>query len=168
MFSNKFSISCSSFSPSDTPMIRMLECLKISRRFLSFSSFFWILVSSFCFGWMFLYSFCSKSLIWVMVYFPSLLVLCIFFFISLFIAFTSLSILRPYATISVSMMITSVLNSASDRLPISLLLSSFSRALNCFFHLGHIALSSQFGSLPLFLGIGRAALTLCVRTPVML
>ena len=33
--SNKFSISCSSSSPSGTPMIRMLELLKLSWRFLS-------------------------------------------------------------------------------------------------------------------------------------
>ena len=42
IFSNKFLISCSSSSP-DTPMIPMLERLKLSQRFLSFSSFFWIL-----------------------------------------------------------------------------------------------------------------------------
>ena len=38
--SNKFSISCSSSSPSGTPMIRMLGCLKTSWKFLSLSSFF--------------------------------------------------------------------------------------------------------------------------------
>ena len=37
---------------------------------------------------MFISSFCSKSLIWVPVSFPSLLVPCIFFFISLWIVFT--------------------------------------------------------------------------------
>ena len=37
-----------------------------------------ILVSSFCSSWMFISSFCSKSLIWVQVSFPSLLVPCIF------------------------------------------------------------------------------------------
>ena len=37
-FSNKFSISCSSFSPSGTPMIQMLEHLKMSWRFLSLLS----------------------------------------------------------------------------------------------------------------------------------
>ena len=45
--STKFSISCSSSSPSGTPMIQMLECLRLSQRFLSLSSFFWILISSF-------------------------------------------------------------------------------------------------------------------------
>ena len=70
-------------------------------------------------------SFCSKSLIWVLVSFPSLLVPCIFFFISLYTAFTSSCILRPYSTISVSILITSVLNCASDRLAISSSLSVF-------------------------------------------
>ena len=48
---------------------------------------------------MFISSFGSKPLIWVMVFFPSLLVPCIFFFISLFIAFTFSSILWPYKLI---------------------------------------------------------------------
>ena len=38
--SNKFSISWSSYSPSGTLMIQMLECLKLSQRFLCLSSFF--------------------------------------------------------------------------------------------------------------------------------
>ena len=38
--SNKFSIFCSSSSPSGTPIIQMLECLKMSWRFLSQSSFY--------------------------------------------------------------------------------------------------------------------------------
>ena len=44
-FSNKFSISCSSFSPFTTPMIWMLEHLKLSQRFLSLSSFFYLRLS---------------------------------------------------------------------------------------------------------------------------
>ena len=40
MFSNKFSISCFSSSLSGTPMIRMLEQLKLSQRFQRLSSFF--------------------------------------------------------------------------------------------------------------------------------
>ena len=55
---------------------------------------------------MFVSSFCSKPLIWVTVSFPSLLVPCIFFFISLCVAFTSSSILCPYSIISVSILIT--------------------------------------------------------------
>ena len=98
MFSGKFSISCSSFSPSGTPMIQMLECLNLSQRFLSLSSFFWILVSSFRSGWMFISSFYSKPLIWVLFSFPSLWVPCTFSFISLFIAFTFSSVLQPHST----------------------------------------------------------------------
>ena len=97
IFSNKFSISCTCSSPSGTPMIQMLECLKLFWRFLSLSSFFWILISSFYSGWMFISSFCSKSLIWVPVSFPSQLVPCIFFFISLSIAFISSSFLCLYS-----------------------------------------------------------------------
>ena len=64
--------------------------------------------------------------------FPSLLVPYIFSFISLCIAFTSSFILCPYSIISVSILITSVLNSASDRLAISSWLSSFSGVLSVF------------------------------------
>ena len=55
--SNKCSISWSSYSPSGSHMTRMLEHLKLSQMFLSFSSYFWILVTSFCSGWIFIYSF---------------------------------------------------------------------------------------------------------------
>ena len=126
MFSSKFSISCFSPSPSGTPMIHMSEYLKFSKRLLSLSSFFWI-VSSLWSSWMFISSFCSTSLIGVLVSFPSLLVPCIFLFYFL----TSPFILQLYTVISVSILITSVLNSASDRLTISSSLSSFSGVLIC-------------------------------------
>ena len=61
--------------------------------------------------------------------FPSLLVPYIFSFILLSIAFISSFILWPYSIISVSILITSVFNSASDRLAISSSLSSFSGVL---------------------------------------
>ena len=64
----------------------------------------------------------------------------LFFLISLCIAFIFSSNLQPYSTISVSILITSVLNSASDRLAISSLLNSFSGVL-MFFHLGCVSLS---------------------------
>ena len=80
IFSNKFSVFWS--SSSGTPTIQMLKYLKLSQSFLSLSSFFWIVVCSFCSGWMFISSFYSKSVIWVPASFPSLLVPCIFFFIS--------------------------------------------------------------------------------------
>ena len=56
-----------------------------------------------------------------------------FSFISLFIAFIFSCILRPYSTNSVSILITSVLNCASDRLAISSSLSSIFGALICSF-----------------------------------
>ena len=136
--SNKFSISCSSSSPSGTPMIQMLEHLKLSWTFLSFSSFCWILVSSFFSGWMFISSFWYKLLIWVLVSFLSLLVPYSFSFISFCIAFTSSSILRPSLTISVSILITSVLNSASDRLAYLFITWFCFWNFDLFFHLGHI------------------------------
>ena len=70
MFSNKFSISWSSSCPSGTPVIQMLECLKLSWRFLNFSSVFWILVSSFCSGWMLFLP--SSPNHWFESWFPSL------------------------------------------------------------------------------------------------
>ena len=96
--SNKFSIFCSSSSPSGTPIIWMLERFKMPWRFLSLSSFFRILVSSFFSGWMFLSSFWSTLLIWVPVSSLSLFVPCLFYFISLFLAFTFPSNLWPYST----------------------------------------------------------------------
>ena len=101
-------------------MIQMLECLKLSQMFLSLSSFFWILVSSLCSSWMFISSFCSKSLIWVLLFFPY-----------------TFAVLND----SLSIIITIVLNSASDRLAISLSLSSIFGGFDLFFHLGHISLS---------------------------
>ena len=122
-------------------MIWMLECLKMLWRFLSLSSFFRTLVSSFCSGWMFLSSFCSKPLIWVLVSFPSLLVPCRFLFISYnatFIAAWVFFMLLKYPVNSWSILITSVLNCASDRLAISLLPSCiFFWSFYLFFHLGH-------------------------------
>ena len=84
--SNKFSISCGCSSPSGTSMIWMLGCLKLSWRFLSLFSFYWISLPSFCSSWMFISSFYSESLIGVS--FPSflsLLVPCIFCFILLWV-----------------------------------------------------------------------------------
>ena len=75
---------------------------------------------------MFLSSFWSNPLIWVLVSLLSLLVPCIYFFISLFKAFTSSSILVTILNHFCEHLITSVLNSASDRLSMSLSLSSFS------------------------------------------
>ena len=132
---NKFSIFCSSSSPSGTPIIQMLECLKMSWSFLSLSSFSWILVSSFFSGWMFLSSFWPILLIWVLVSFPSLLVPCRFYFIShnaTFLAAWVFFMLLKYPVSSCSILITSVLNCASKRLAFSSSLSCiFSGALKC-------------------------------------
>ena len=60
---------------------------------------------------------------------------------------------------SLSILITSVLNSASGRLLVSILFSSFSRAF-FFFHLGHVPLSSHFVcSLCFFYVLGRASMS---------
>ena len=45
--SNKLSISCCCSSPSGTPIIQILECFRLSQKFVRVSSFFQILVSSF-------------------------------------------------------------------------------------------------------------------------
>ena len=63
-----------------------------------------------------------------------------FSFISVCIAFISNFILWPSSIISVGILITSVLNSASDRLSRSSSLSFF-WSCDLFFHLGHISLS---------------------------
>ena len=81
-------LSCSPYS-SDIPMIQMLALWEMSHRFLSLSSFFWILVSSFCSGWMCISFLCSKMLVWILASSPSLLVSCGLFFISLSITLLS-------------------------------------------------------------------------------
>ena len=63
IFSNKFSISCSSSSPSGSLMIQMVVRLKLSQQFLSLSSFYGILFSSCYFDYMLFPSLCSKSLV---------------------------------------------------------------------------------------------------------
>ena len=57
---------------------------------------------------------------------PFTVVPCTFFFISLSVTFISSFMLLPYSVGSLGILITSVLNSASDRLVISVLFSSFS------------------------------------------
>ena len=132
IFSNKFSISCSSSSPSGTPIIGMLECFKLSHRFLSLSSIFWTLVSSVSSGWMFIPSFFPNP--WFESQFPSLhcwfpVYLLSFTLHSLHFFLYFVTVLNQFCEI----LITSVLNSASDRLSISLSLSSSSTALICSF-----------------------------------
>ena len=72
IFSNRFPISCS-FSSSDTPVMQMLDHLKLSQRLLTLSLFFWILLSACYSDWLFFASLCSKSLILLSALFPLLL-----------------------------------------------------------------------------------------------
>ena len=133
MFSNKFSISCSSSSPSGTPMIQMLEGLKLSKKFLSLSSFFWILVSSFFpVEYLFLLSPPSHWFdsqfpplhCWFPVYFPLFHFVCLHFFLYFV---TELSHFCEHPDYQ-------CLNCACDRLALSSLLSCiFSGVLICSF-----------------------------------
>ena len=113
-------------------MIWMLEHLKLSRRFLSLSPFFeFLFLHSVLVGCLFLPFVWNH---WFEYWFPSLH--CwfpVYSFISLCIALISVFILWPNSIICVRILITSVLNSASDRLSIFLSLSSFSGVLICSF-----------------------------------
>nr|KAF6407316.1 hypothetical protein HJG59_009947 [Molossus molossus] len=141
--SNRFSISCSRSSPSGTPKMRMLAHLKLSQRLLTLSSFFWILFSFCCSDWAFFASLYSKSMVCFLDLRTLLLKLCKLFFISVNASFNSdcasiisdwsfFMLLRPSLS-SLSILISSILNSASVRLLISILLSSFIEVLFCSF-----------------------------------
>ena len=54
---------------------------------------------------------------------------------------------------SLSILITTVLNSASDKLLISILFSSFFWSFDLFIHLGLVSLSLHFGSLLVFVSM---------------
>ena len=156
IFSNRFPILCSSSSPSGTLMIHILIRLKISQRSPSLSSFFKILFPCCCFDWILFHSLYSKSLIWLLALPPPLLVPYRFFFISLNVTFISAWVffmLWQYRMISLSILITGILNSAFHRLLISISFRFFfSLSFVLFFHLGHISLSPQLAaSLCLFL-----------------
>ena len=125
---------CSSSSPSGTPIIRMLERFKMSWRILSLSSFFWILVSSFFSGWMFYFFLLVHTIDLSSSFLPITIVPCTFSFVSLSIPFIFSSNLWPNSTNSVSILITSISNCASDRLTISSVLRYIiSAALICSF-----------------------------------
>ena len=82
IFSSRFPISCSFSSPSGTPVMWMLECLKLSQRLLSLALCFWFFF--FLLFWLNVFSYlCSKSLIWFLASYTRLLIPCKFFFISL-------------------------------------------------------------------------------------
>ena len=131
-------------------MIWMLVHLKLSQRLLTLSSFFLFFFSTRCSDWVFFASLHSKSLIWFSASSTLLLFPCKLFFILNTISFISdwiyFMMLRPSLS-SLSILITSVLNSLSERLLISILLSSFSGVL------GHVSLSPHFGSLSAFVSM---------------
>ena len=128
IYSNRFPISCS-FSPSDTPMMRCCTSWGCLRSCLYYPHFldsfffllFWLFV--FClFVFLFFASSCSKSSIWFLASFTALLFPCKLFFISVSESFVSdwvfFMLLRSSLS-SLSIVINSALNSASDRLLIS-------------------------------------------------
>ena len=85
--SNKFSISCYCSSPSGTPIIQILECFRLSQRFVRLSSLFEFLFLHFVLDGCLFFSFCSKFLLWLLVSFLSPLVPWIFCFISVWVGF---------------------------------------------------------------------------------
>ena len=91
--------------------------------------FFWIPFSSCCSNWLLFSALCSKSLIWFSASSTLLLFPCKLFFISISVSFVSdwifFMILRSSLSY-LSILITSVLNSASNRLLSSISFSSFS------------------------------------------
>ena len=133
-YPNNFSISCFLPPPSGTSIIWMLECLKLSWRLLSLSSFFFL---HYCFFILFQLDAYCFLLLQIVDLSPSFLLFTVgslyIFLFSLCVGFVSSFILWLSSTNFVSILITSVLNSAWDRLAISLLLSSFSGVLICSF-----------------------------------
>ena len=133
----KYTSSCS-LSSFGTPMMQMLECLKLSQKVLnSILGVFWILSSS-CSDWLFLASLCSITLIRfsassTVMLFPYKL------FISISVPYISdctfFMLLRSSLS-SLSILITNVLNSASDRL--LTFVSFFFWRFDLFFHLSHV------------------------------
>ena len=66
IFPARFRSSCTFPSSSGSPVMQMLDFLKLAQRLLILPSFFWILFSS-CFMWLFFASLCSRSLIWFLI-----------------------------------------------------------------------------------------------------
>ena len=142
ILSSNFSISCSSSPPFDTPIIQMLECLKLSQRFFNLSPFFFFLRSCFFIPfWLNVYFFFLFQIVDLSSSFLPVAVGSLY--ILLCIAFTFSSILQPYSTISVSILITSVLSSVSERLGYLFVAYLFFWSFDLFFHLGHLSLSPR-------------------------
>ena len=165
IFSNKFSISCCSSSPSGIPISWMLAHLEMSQSLLILTSFF--------FAFFFLHSVLVDCLFlpyvpncWFEPWLHSLHCF-LLIFTSLSVAFISSLMILPYSISSLSILITSVLNSASDRLAISVLLSSFSGVCSVLSFGPYFFVSSIWQPPHIyFCVLGRAILTPCLSTPV--
>uniref|UniRef100_K9IGA9 Uncharacterized protein n=1 Tax=Desmodus rotundus TaxID=9430 RepID=K9IGA9_DESRO len=115
----------------------MLDLLKLSQKLLILSSFFWIHFFPCHSDWLLFASLCSKSLIYSQLH---LLSCCFPKNCSLFQLVCPLFLTRRFfftllrsSLSSLSILITSVLNSASDTLLMSISFSSFSGVLICSF-----------------------------------
>ena len=138
--SNKFSISCSYSSPSGTHIIWILECFRLSQRFVTLSSLFWILVSPFCSSWMFIFFLLLQIIVLSPGFLPVTLGSLNILLYSFWVSFICFFIFWSSSIRSVSILITRALNSPSDGLAISSSLNSLS-GFALFFHLGPISLS---------------------------
>ena len=122
------------------------------------SFFFFLAVLISCFFFLIL-----KSLIWFCASFTLLLIPCKMFFISISVSVYDWIFFMRSSLSSLSILITSVLSSASDRFPLSILISSFSGVLNCF-SLGPFFFVSSFWRPPCvyFYVLGRTTMTPCI------
>ena len=124
----------------------------------------------FCYyDWVFFASLYSKPLFWFSALSTLLLISYKLFFISFSISFIlthsffmvsmSVFMMLKFSLSSLCILITSVLNSASSRLLVSILFSSFSGVFFFLFvYLGHDSLSPQFSSLPVFVSMYKEEL----------
>ena len=127
--SNTFSISCCRSFPSGTPIIQILECLRLSQRVLSLPSFF---LNS-CFFILFQLDFYVSLLFQIIALNPGFLPVTIGSLNILVYFILGIFHFWPSSVSSVSVLITRALNSPTDRLAISLSLSCLSEVLLCSF-----------------------------------
>ena len=164
IFSNKFWISCFSLSSSGTPMMRVLECLKLSQRLLTLSSIFWY-YSFFLLYWLDAFSSVFQIIDLILSFIPSPVgSLYIFLYFTLYRLY--FFILWLYSVICLSILITSVLNSVSDRLSIPISFSSFSGILfSSFIWATFLCILNLAASLCLFLCIRCSCFDSCLSAP---
>ena len=145
----------------------MLVHLEMSQKLLG-QSFLCVILFSSCFSGENAYFLCVKSMIWISASSPPLLVPYRFFFISFNVTFIyaqGFYMPLPYSMGSLKILITSVLNSASDRLFISISFSSFSGILFCSFIWAIVlCLFNLAATCVCFCVLCRAALTLCLSS----